>query len=328
MPKRERWVPNRLAHWLPSVAVSVLVVVSIVAGGGRADQAVASESAAAAQAPGSVANSATAAVPALTSTPDASTADAPPAVSAADQRAALNALRAHWNDWGAHYNIAVAQVQEGNWNYAVAHATSAFLLHPSSAANRANLRFAIQQAGTMDPTLRRLLYGAWFQRYPALLSPAGWQRVGLAASLVLAAGLIAIVLGLYVTGMDSHVAAATDLQSLGRAHRRTLRLAGRSAMAAGVVSLIVAVAAFNAYGSLNRPDAGILLETVNLSPSPTELVPERETSPATAGSVVLPVSGFLGWQQIVGGANFAGGASVTGWVRGRAVMPLYETSRH
>jgi hypothetical protein len=242
VPRRERWLPNRLAHWLPSMAATVLVVVGILAGAAWADQP---------------------------ATP----------VAAADQRAAVNALHAHWNDWAAHYNIAVAQIQEGNWNYAVAHATSAFLLHPASATNRDNLRYAIQQAGTMDPTLRRLLYGAWFQQFPGWSSPAGWQRLALVASLVLAGGLTAIV-------------------------------------------LMVAIGAFNAYGPLNRTNAGILLEGVNLNPSPTELVPERETSPATAGSVVLPVRSFLGWRQISAGTH------VSGWVRVNAVMPLYESSRH
>jgi hypothetical protein len=268
VPRRERWLPNRLAHWLPSVAATVLVVVGILAGAAWADQP---------------------------ATP----------VAAADQRAAVNALHAHWNDWAAHYNLAVAQIQEGNWNYAVAHATSAFLLHPASATNRVNLRYAIQQAGTMDSTLRRLLYGAWFQQFPGWLSPAGWQRVALGASLVLAGGLTAIVLTLYVPR-----------------NRKALKTGGRGALAAGAVVLMVAIGAFNAYGPLNRTTAGILLEGVNLNPSPTELVPERETSPATAGSVVLPVSSFLGWRQISAGTN------VSGWVRVNAVMPLYESSRH
>ena len=263
VPKRERWLPNRLAHWLPSVAATVLVVGS------------------------------------------AQAARAPIPVSPADQRAAVNALHVHWNDWAAHYNLAVAQIQEGNWNYAVAHATCAFLLHPSSATNRDNLRLAIQQAGTMDPTLRRLLYGAWFQRFPGLLSPAGWQHLALVASLVVAGGLTVIVLALYLPH-----------------NRRALKTGGRSALSAGALALIVSIGAFNAYGPLNQTTAGILLEGINLNPSPTELVPERETSPATAGSVVLPQSAFLSWQRISAGAN------VSGWVRKNAVMPLYESSRH
>jgi len=262
VPKRERWLPNRLTHWLPSMALSL--VICCVVGSVRADQAAGS-------------------------------------ITPADEQAAVKALHAHWNDWAAHYNIAAGQIQEGNWNYAVAHATAAFLAQPSSTDNRDNLRFAIQQAGTMDPTLRRLLYGAWFQQFPGLLSPAGWQSLALVASLMLAAGLSAMVLTLYVP-----------------TRRRALRSGGRWGLAAGMCALVVSLVAFNDYGPLNQPAAGILLQSVNLAPAPTELVPEQETSPATAGEVVLPLRTFLGWQQVSAGANIAG------WARKSAVMPLYR----
>ncbi len=266
IPKRERWLPNRLGHWLPTAGM-VLIALACGASG-----------------------------------PASAALDEP---QQAAQQAAVQALHTHWNDWAAHYNIAAAQIQEGNWNFAVAHATAAFLQHPASADNRDNLRFALQQAGSMDPNLRRLLYGAWYQRFPALLSPAGWQHLALAASLLLAAGLTALVLCLYVPG-----------------NRRYLASGGRSGLAAGAVLLITSVVAWHAYGALNKPDAGILLEGVNLNPSPTELVPEQETSPATAGSVVLPHGSFLGWEQVSSGENAAG------WIRKNAVMPFYGSSRH
>jgi hypothetical protein len=267
VPKRERWLPDRISHWLPSKPATGWVLLCaatcFIAGSVRADQM-------------------------------------PPAARDA-QKLAVTALRAHWNDWAAHYNIAAAQIRSGNWNFAVAHAAAAFLLHPSCADNRDNLRFAIQQAGTMDPTLRRLLYGAWFQRIPVLLSPAGWQRLALVSSLILAAGLTALVIALYVLK-----------------HPRPLKLAGRSAAAGGSLLLLLAIVAFTDYGALSQPSAGMLLEGVNLNPSPTELVPERETSPAAAGSVVLAGNSFLSWQQVSSGAN------LSGWVRKSAVMPFYE----
>lgn len=275
IPKRERWLPDRLAHWLPSLAAVMLAITSIVTGSARAD---------------------TVGQPAAAA-PDPHLQQA--------QAAAHRALHSNWNDWTAHYNIAAYQIQEGNWNVAVAHATAAFLQHPSSAANRDNLRFALQQAGTMDLHLRRLLYGAWYQRFPGFLSPAEWEHLALGASLILAAGLTALVLTLYVPRS-----------------RRYLSISGRIGLAAGAVLLITAVTAWNAYGALNQPDAGILLEGVNLNPSPTELVPEQETSPATAGAVVLPRSSFLGWQQVSLGEN------ASGWIRKNAVMPFYGSPRH
>lgn len=280
LPKRQRWLPDRLAHWMPSArktSVALAFALGMVLGAGAL---------------GFASNTARAGEAAASLSPQV-------------QTAAAAALRAHWNDWAAHYNIAVAQIQEGNWNYAVAHAATAFLLEPSSRANRDNLRFAIQQTGSMDPTLRRLLYGPWFQQFPAVLSPAGWQHAGLLASLILASGLAAMVIALYLP-----------------ARRRALTLGGRSGITAGGVLMVVALVSFNAYGTLARSTAGILVEGVNLSPSPTELVPEQETFPASAGSVALPERSFLGWRQISLGAN------VSGWIREDAVMPFYQTSRH
>jgi len=222
-----------------------------------------------------------------------------------EQRAAAEAVRRHWNDWAAHYNIAAAQIAQGNWNYAVAHAATAFLLEPTSSANRDNLRFAIQQSGSMDPTLRRLLYGPWFQQYPGLLSPAGWQHLSLFASLVMAGGFSALVVMLYFP-----------------AWRRPLSLGGRYGLAAGGMLLALALLAFNDYGMLARANSGILVQPVNLSPSPTELVPEAETIPANAGAVVLPERSFLGWRKVSAGVN------LSGWVRDNAMMPFYQTSRH
>ena len=218
---------------------------------------------------------------------------------------AAQAMQLHWNDWAAHYNIAAAQIAQGNWNYAVAHAATAFLLEPASRANRDNLRFAIQQSGSMDPTLRRLLYGAWFQQFPGLLSPAGWQHLSLFASLVVAAGFSAFVVMLYFPKW-----------------RRPLSLGGGASVAGGVVLLVVALLSFNDYGMLARADSGILVQPVNLSPSPTELVPEAETIPASAGAVVLPERAFMGWRKVSPGVN------VSGWIRANAVMPFYGASRH
>jgi len=291
LPKRERWLPDRLAHWLPRRASAFAVGLAIGCAAllathdiARADQTSATTSPQA---------------------PAAGAQQTQPSLSLQDQQAAAQAMRLHWNDWAAHYNIAAAQIAQGNWNYAVAHAATAFLLDPTFGANRDNLRFAIQQSGSMDPTLRRLLYGPWFQQFPGLLSPAGWQRASLFASLVLAAAFSALIVMLYLP-----------------ARRRALSLGGRYGLAAGGALMVVALVAFNDYGMLAHANSGILVEPVNLSPSPTELVPEAETIPASAGTVVLPERSFLGWRQVSPGVN------VSGWVRDNAMMPFYQASRH
>jgi hypothetical protein len=252
IPKRERWFPNRMGHWLPSLAAVAITFGCFAAH-----------------------------------------ADAP--------SKALQALRSNWNDWAAHHNVAVESLEAEDWNAAVAHAAAAFLLHPASTVNRASVRFALEQAGTADPNLRRLLFGVWYQRVPGLLSPAGWQRLTLAACLLIAAALTVMVISLY------------------RADRR-LKWASHSALAIGALLCALAVLGWKAYGPLSEPSAGILLQAVNLSPAPTDLVPEEETSPVAAGTVVISQRSFLGWQQITYGNG------VSGWIRRNAVMPFYNRS--
>jgi hypothetical protein len=280
IPPRRNWLPNRLRHWLPSLA-STLCVCAIVAGGNTASRA-------------------------ATDLPEGAApmldAKAAAALGAMQGRAGM-ALHADWNNWAAHFDVAAQQMVQGNSNYAMAHLTAAFLQHPSSVAVRDNLRWSLQQAGVMDPTLDRLLYGAWFQRYPSMLSPASWQRLGLVASLLIGGGLCALAVSLYMARNQSD-----------------LRRAARWTVVAGVVSLMLSVLAWNAWGDLHRRNVAMLVQEINLSPIPTDLVTEQETQSMGAGSVVLTRSSFLGWRrvQIVGLPG-----AVSGWTRAAAVMPLY-----
>lgn len=166
MPKRERLFPNRLAHWLPSVAGAVLVV-SFLGSQSLADVPWSS--------------------PAV---------ERIPAV-AEDAQAALDA---HWNDWAAHRNLAAYQTQQGELNLAIAHAAAAFVQHPTGSDTRDALLAALGETGIVDRNLRQLLSGAWYQRLPTLLSPAAWQHMALIAALIAAAGFCVMVLALYSSG--------------------------------------------------------------------------------------------------------------------------------
>jgi hypothetical protein len=272
MPQRERRFPNRIGDWLPSMtAIVVIAMASLI-------------------------------VPAAV---QADLPEPPPSAETLQklkdaQKPARQALQTSWNDWAAHHNVATFLMQKGDWNTAVAHATASFLLYPSSTPTRDNLRFALEQTGTADPTLRRLISGTWYQRFPALLSAAAWQHLAFGAALLLAIGLTAGVLTLYRP--NSHIV-----------------IAARSTAALGAVLLLTAIVSWNAYGNLNQPTAAILTRAVNLSPAPTDLVPEAETSPVAAGTIVLTRRSFLGWQQIAVNEN------VSGWVRREALMPIYLT---
>jgi len=304
IPPRKHWLPGRVRHWLPSVAAGVCAFALVVGpyqGLLAHDE---DELPAAKTARTSKSAEDTELAPAHEAKPALALDDKSAAVLKDAQGSANTALRADWNNWTAHYNIAAQQMVQGNVDYAVAHLTAAFLQHPMSADVQDNLRWSLQQAGKMDPTLRRLLYGAWFQRYPALLAPASWQRLGLFASLLIGVGLGVLVLRIY---------------TIRREHE--LRLIGRLAVVAGVALLVVSVMSWNAWGDLHRPNAAMLVEGINLSPAPTDLVKDRETLPTTAGSLTLTQASFLGWKQV----QLLGlpGGKVVGWVRSPYVMPLY-----
>lgn len=269
IPRRERRIPNRRSHWLPPVAALVLVV-------------------------------SVAAAPGYSSAQEDAPAIGEEAVFRDAHDVSIQALDASWNDWAAHYNVAGLQMHEGNWSLAIAHATAAFLQNPSSAEVRAALRIALGQTENADPRLRRMLSGAWYERIPALMSAASWQRMGLAAGVLLTAGLAASVLAMYFP-----------------AYKRALFWTGRNAAALGAVLFVVSVTSWNAYGTMSKPDAAMLLQRVNVRPAPTDLVPEAESSPAAAGTIVTLRRSFLGWQQVVVSEN------LTGWVRRNAVMPFY-----
>jgi hypothetical protein len=294
IPPRKHWLPGRARHWLPSFGAAALCACAILAGRGDVLRA-AERSASSVQ----VVN----ATPAQDTKPMLALDAKSAAALSAAQGPAVKALHSDWNNWAAHYNIAAEQMVQGNVDYAVAHLTAAFLQEPASGAVQDNLRWSLQQTGSMDPTLRRLLYGAWFQRYPALLSPASWQWLGLVAGLVVGAGLCTWVLLLYTTRSQQE-----------------LRLAGRWAVPVGIALLALAVVSWNAWGELHRPNAAMTVEGINISPAPTDLVADKETLPVAAGSLTVTRASFLGWKQvrIVGIPG-----KVTGWIRAPYVMPLY-----
>jgi len=274
MPKRERLFPNRLAHWLPSIGVALFLVTCLLPPAIDADVPLSSP---------------TATQPA--------TSRMPPEV----QQAAHSALDANWNDWAAHHNLAALHTQEGELNLAIAHATAAFVQHPAATATRNTLLAALGETQTVDPNLRRLLSGAWYERAPTLLSAAGWQRLALASGLILATGLSVMVFAMYAPGTPR------------------LLWAGRGGFAVGALLLIAAISSWNAYGALNQPAAAVLVQAANVSPSPTDLVPVEETRPLAAGAVVLTHRSFLGWQEV------SSGPDASGWIRSSAVMPLYAS---
>ncbi|HEY0685922.1 MAG TPA: hypothetical protein VGD45_26505 [Steroidobacter sp.] len=282
MPKRERLFPNRLAHWLPSVAGALLVIVM-------------SGSQSLADVPWS-------SPPAAEAAPDAPPPDELSPQAADDARAAL---ASNWNDWAAHRNLAAFQTQQGELSSAIAHAAAAFIQHPIGSDTRETLLAALGETETVDRNLRQLLSGAWYERTPTLLSPAGWQRLALIAAIVTVAAACALIFVWY-----------SPAKQPARSRLPVLWI-GRSVAALGAIVLLTSVASWHAYGAFGHARAAILVENANVSPVPTDLVPTEETSPLSAGAVVVAGHDFLGWRKIDADRE------ISGWVRGHALMPLY-----
>jgi hypothetical protein len=232
-------------------------------------------------------------------------------------------LKTNWNDWAAHRNLAVVLTQRGDLTLAIAHATAAFVQHPAAASTRDTLLAAYGETPSVDANVRRLLSGAWYERIPTLLSPAGWQKLTLAAALIVAATLSVMIFARYVPKLrsftlpTSHAPFALRFGTVAPATYWTW--AGRGALVVGALLMIVSVSSWNAYGAMSRPSAAILIQNANATPTPTDLVPVEETSPLAAGAVVLAERSFLTWQQVRSERP-----DVTGWIRDNAVMPLYS----
>jgi hypothetical protein len=156
------------------------------------------------------------------------------------------------------------------------------------------------QTQNPNATLHRLLSGYWYERMSTWLSPAGWQRFALLASLLLGAGLTLGVLQLYL------------------APHRGRRYAMRGVIAGGVLLLLVSLQGWSNYGPLADPQAGILVQQIEISPEPSDLTPREESSPAAAGTVVQGRRVFLSWQQVKVRDD------LTGWVRRDAMLPFYR----
>lgn len=265
-PPRTTFWPNRRRHWLPALSAAATVVLGI-----------------------HIASAA----------PLAAADDAAPQEQSLESVVQL-ALERDWSDWAAHHDSAVLYMRRGDWGRALAHGTSAFALNPRSSEVREALWFALQQhGGGADPALSALLDGRAYQRLPALLAPAHWQRLTLIASALLLLGLSALLAAQYAGG-------------------RRWRPLGLTVTSMAGVTLTLALAAFQAYGTMTRPSAAVVQTAAEARSIPTDLAPAEETVPLSPGTVVEAQRRFLGWTRV------ALDHPPSAWVRGDALLPLYR----
>ncbi|MBI2515657.1 MAG: protein BatD [Opitutae bacterium] len=203
-------------------------------------------------------------------------------------------------DWTARHNLGLALAQQDRWAEATAHWTSGFVLNPRHETTRWDLALGLQRSGMAPPELVEFSRGEGRYELARAASPAEWQLVLVAASLLIAAALIVLLL---------------------KGYKKIGGWARPTALGAILVAILLAAAAtfsLRTYGQLADPAAVIVWKPSLLRSIPTEADTAQKTSPLSAGSIAVADKTFLGWTRL----NFTGGQ--TGWVRNEDVISLYR----
>lgn len=239
-------------------------------------------------------------------------------------------------DWRARNNLALTLAQQGRWSEAAAHWTAARVLNPRENSIAWNLGIALEKAGFASPetiaaskhaphlaNFLDAVRGAEGKNDPkqaipepahrellaiarppgpaklvAALSPAQWQWLVVAASLLGAGGFAIVLLA---------------------QHRPRFKPYGQPALAIPVLAALITVAAALAhahYGILADRAAAIVGTASQLRSIPTDLE-QQETKDLPAGTIGTVEREFLGWRLL----RLPNGE--TGWVRGECLVPVY-----
>lgn len=224
------------------------------------------------------------------------------AYSAGDYAGARTAWQAwlaeHPTDWAAHTNLGLAYAQETIWGGAAAHWTAAFLQAPRDPVVAANLRLGLAHLDGVDPALRRVVEGPWYDRAIGAFSPAEWEAVGRWAAVLSALGLCGLVVSFYGGSVGA---------------RRTAQIV----VAGGVVLGGLSFAAGERYGILGDPAVACIVRATDLRPVPSDLVEQQQMAPLLPGRLVIVDGTYFGWLRI------RVGNETVGWVRRGMVLPLY-----
>ena len=227
---------------------------------------------------------------------------------AAYKRAEFPAAEAAWRtsitnsptDWTAQHNLGLALAQQERWAEATVHWTSAFLLAPRADATRWDLALGLQRSGMAPPELVDFSRGEGRFALARSASPGEWQLALIAASLLIAAALIVLLL---------------------KGYRRIGHWARPVALVTMLVAMLLAAAAtfsLHTYGQLADPDVALIWKPSTLRSIPTDADTSQKTSPLSAGSIAVADKTFLGWSRL----TFAGGQQ--GWVRTEDLIKLYR----
>jgi hypothetical protein len=177
---------------------------------------------------------------------------------------------------------------------------SAYLVRPRDEAVRAGLRQSLSHVDNSDPTLVRLLDGAWYDRVAGKLSPAEWERLARIAALAASLGLTLAVVLLY----------------RGRTPRGRRIAVGVALLAGGAAC--AAFGALRRYGPLADARAAWVVAPTEVKMIPSELGARQAVTNLAPGTIVVVDKSFLGWDRVIVRDG------VTGWIRTEQVAWLYR----
>jgi len=204
-------------------------------------------------------------------------------------------------DWSARHNLSLALAQEDRWGEAAAQAAAAFVQRPGDPATRRQLVLACDRAGFVPEPLEPLLQSGPVDSLARLRSPGGWQRVGIAAAALAAAGLAVLLAGAY------------------GGRKPWTRAAALAALAVALLAGTASLVGYRAYGIAVDTRAVVVWRAGILRSIPTEADVSQKTTPLPAGSTAVANKSFLRWIRLA----FPNGE--TGWIPRSEAVYLWRS---
>jgi hypothetical protein len=203
-------------------------------------------------------------------------------------------------DWIARHNLSLALSQQERPGEAAAHATAAFVQHPSDPSVRWHFGLAAEKSGAIPQSLAPFLTPGPAHSVARLASPATWQTI-----LILAAWLTAVAFGLLLFNFYGSRAPV-------------LSWVAAALLFGALTTAGAAVGGVTSYGLAAKPDAVVVARASILRSIPTEADTTQKTSPLAVGSLARMDKAFLGWIRL----SFENGQ--TGWVRKEDLVALWK----
>ncbi len=203
-------------------------------------------------------------------------------------------------DWIARHNLSLSLEQQDRWSEAAAHATAAFLQHPSNEAVHRNWLLALSRAGYSPSEISGFLLPGPLHRIAQFFSPAVWQRILIASVWGLVGALGCLLCFSYGVGKGWIRPTAYFL---------------------GAFAVLLAIASFtsiHAFGITANRRSIIVWRTTSLRSIPTFADSTQKTSPLSPGTIASVNRTFLKWHQL----RFSNGE--TGWVPASDTISLWD----